>query len=77
MKNKRRLFKLIMVICILSTLVRFGNLCLLTMGDDSKKNVYALSHTGYYVWEILNDDDMYFGMTRDGEKIIIRLCKSL
>lgn len=70
MKNKSRLFKVLIVICILSMVVRFGNLCILIMGDYEKKNVYALSHTGYYVWEILDYEDVHFGMTRDGEKIL-------
>lgn len=55
MKNKKRLLKIVTIVLLFSTIVRFGNICLLTLGDYSKKNVYALSNTGAWVWWFMGD----------------------
>ena len=69
MKNKRRLFKIFIIILIFSALIRLGNVFLLILGDYSKKNVYALSHTGECVWELV-DNAADYGVSREGETTV-------
>ena len=69
MKNKRRLFTIFTIILIFSALIRLGNVFLLILGDYSKKNVYALSHTGACVWEMMGDVADY-GASREGKTVV-------
>ena len=67
MKNKSRLLKILIILILLSTFIRLGNICILTLGDYAKKNIYALSYTGGCVWEIIGDAGEYkeLGWERD------------
>ena len=67
MKNKSRLLKVFIIILVLSALVRVGNLYILAFSDEP--SVYALSHTGGFLCELMIDGTNY-GVTMDGTSIL-------
>ena len=49
MKIKKRLICFLMVMLIVCSIIRIGNIYVLCFGDYSKKNVYAASFVGSYI----------------------------
>lgn len=48
-KNKKRVICFLLVFFIICSIVRIGNIYILSIGDYSKKNVYAASYIGYHL----------------------------